>query len=115
MRLSARPTVVRRITRHRRVTQALASVDGSSWLMLVAPPLGLDDPEAKPLLEDIRAFEIPGGLAIMLFRGTWHAGPLFAGEEASFFNLELADTNETDHHNCDLVESYGVALAPVRH
>ncbi|WP_420224243.1 hypothetical protein [Pigmentiphaga litoralis] len=27
----------------------------------------------------------------MLNLGTWHAGPYFDGETASFFNLELAD------------------------
>ncbi len=113
MRLSARPLEVRRITRRRRVTQSLASVDGRAWFMLAAPPVGLDDPHAEPALEDILGFVIPGGVAIMMFRGTWHAGPLFAGPEASFFNLELADTNETDHQSCDLVARYGVALRPV--
>jgi ureidoglycolate hydrolase len=113
MRLGARPLEVRRITRHRRVTQSLASVDGSDWFMLVAPPVGLDVPAAEPALEDIRGFLIPGGVAIMMYRGTWHAGPLFVGPEASFFNLELADTNVTDHQSCDLVARYGIALRPV--
>jgi hypothetical protein len=49
-------------------------------------------------------------VAVMLFRGTWHAGPLFEGAKASFFNLELSDTNVTDHWNCDLVTRYGVTL-----
>lgn len=110
MQLPNRGRVVRQITRHRRVTQVLASADAREWLIAVAPPLGLDDPDAQPALDAIRAFRIPGGVAVMLHRGTWHAGPLFDGEQASFFNLELADTNVTDHHRCDLVARHGTAL-----
>jgi ureidoglycolate lyase len=110
MRIPARGLTVMRITRHRRVTQALASVGGHAWLVAVAPPLGLDQADAEPALADIRAFRIPGDVAIMLHKGSWHAGPLFEGGEQSFFNLELADTNVVDHHTVDLVARYGCAL-----
>lgn len=111
MRLTNRGFVVTRITRHSRVTQVLASVGGRAWRMAVAPPLALDDGAAAPALEDIRAFEIPGDVAVMLYKGTWHAGPLFPENTVqSFFNLELADTNAADHHSCDLAARYGVAL-----
>lgn len=111
MRLSGRGFIVTRITRHRRVTQVLASAGGRAWRMAVAPPRGLDDGDAEPTVEDIRAFDIPGDVAVMLCKGTWHAGPLFAeGTTQSFFNLELADTNLTDHHTCDLAARYGIAL-----
>jgi len=102
MRLETRGRTVRAITRHRCVTQALASVGGHPWLLAVAPPLRVDDPEAEPAWQDIRAFRIPGDVAVMLSRGTWHAGPLFDTPEAAFFNLELADTNVTDHHTSRL-------------
>jgi ureidoglycolate lyase len=111
MRIPGCGFVVSRITRHRKVTQALASVGGHPWVMAVAPPFNLDAPDAQPKLEDIKAFLIPGDVAVMLHRGAWHAGPLFeAGTEASFFNLELADTNVVDHHTVDLAATYGVAL-----
>lgn len=114
MRLHRRHTdadmTVRRITRHRAVTQALASAGGHDWVMAVAPPLQVDVPDAEPALADIRAFRIPGGVAVMLHRGTWHAGPLFDTPEACFFNLELADTNQVDHHSCELGPRYGAAL-----
>ena len=42
--------------------------------------------------------------------GGERAGPLFEGDEQSFFNLELADTNVVDHHTSDLVARYGGAL-----
>lgn len=42
---------------------------------------------------------IPPGKFIKLHEGTWHAGPLFEGENSvAFYNLELADTNVEDHN-----------------
>ena len=79
-------------------------------LSVPAPPLKLDDPNAQPALEDIKAFKIPGDKAIKLHRGAWHAGPFFEDEEISFFNLELANTNEVDHQNCYLDKRYGAIL-----
>lgn len=110
MRLHGKGMRFRQITRHRDVTQCLASVGGLSWLIAVAPPFHLDDPEAQPKPDDIRAFEVPGTVAIKLHRGTWHAGPFFAEPEMSFFNLELADTNLVDHHNCHLDRRYGTVF-----
>jgi ureidoglycolate lyase len=110
MRLPNRGLVIRQITRHRQVTQVLASAGGSPWLLAVAPPPATDLADAEPPLEAIRAFQIPGDTAVMLLRGAWHAGPLFEGREASFFNLELSDTNVTDHWSCNLTQRYGVAL-----
>jgi ureidoglycolate hydrolase len=110
MRLRHRGLEFRRITRHRNVTQCLAALGGKSWLIAVAPPKALDDPKAEPMLEDIVAFAIPGSVAIKLHRGTWHAGPFFEDEEISFLNLELSDTNETDHHDSHLDQRFGLAL-----
>jgi len=110
MRLPRRNLRFKQITRHRQVTQCLASVGGKSWFMAVAAPLNLDDPQAQPALEDIKAFRIPGDVAVKLHRGSWHAGPFFEDEEISFFNLELSDTNEVDHQNCYLDKTYGVVL-----
>ncbi len=110
MRIPGRGMTVTHITRHRRVTQALAAADGLAWVIAVAPPRDPDDPQAQPVPEDIRAFRIPGDTAIMLDRGTWHAGPLFDAPWGCFFNLELADTNITDHQTCHLAARYGTAL-----
>ena len=110
MRLPRKGLRFRQITRHRQVTQCLASVGGKPWFIAVAPPHKLDDPNAQPVLEDIKAFKIPGNVAIKLHRGSWHAGPFFEDDEISFFNLELADTNEADHQNCHLDRAYGTAF-----
>jgi ureidoglycolate lyase len=70
----------------------------------------VDDPAAEPALEEIKAFRVPGNMAVKLHRGTWHAGPSFAEGEINFINLELADTNEVDHQNSMLAERFGFAL-----
>jgi ureidoglycolate lyase len=110
MRLPRKGLRFQQITRHRQVTQCLGSIGGKPWFIAVAPPRTLDDPNAAPPLEDIKAFKIPGGLAIKLHRGSWHAGPFFEDDEISFFNLELADTNEVDHQSCYLDKQYGIAF-----
>src|SRR4051812_36901707 len=65
-----------RIARHRRVTQCLGSLGGKEWLIGVAPPgtttRDLDD-DARPTLEDIVAFRVPGDRVIKLHVATWHA------------------------------------------
>ncbi len=109
MRIPARGLTISRITRHKAVTQALASVGGNSWYLGVAPPGAAD----VPAFEAIQVFRVPGTVAVALKKGTWHAGPLFEGEVQSFFNLELADTNIVDHDTCDLAKHYGRILGPV--
>jgi ureidoglycolate lyase len=108
MIVASRGLLVTQIARHRHVTQALASCGGQEWLLAVAPPGEAEE----PALEAIRAFRIPGDVALMLHKGAWRAGPLFAAGERSFFNLELCDTNIVDHHTCKLISRYGVALKP---
>ncbi|GAB0116036.1 ureidoglycolate lyase [Acidisoma sp. 7E03] len=106
MALDHRPLTITRITRHSRATQVLASVGGGEWLLAVAPPG--DGPTPDPAA--IRAFRIPGTVAVLLSRGTWHAGPYFEPAQMSFFNLELEDTNLVDHETCDLAATFGLAL-----
>lgn len=102
MRLQDKAPRFDRITRHRSVTQCLASVGGAEWLLAVAPPEHPDDPEATPDVARLAAFIVPGDVAVLLHRGTWHAGPFFTAPSQSFFNLELTDTNVVDHHTVAL-------------
>lgn len=106
MALTHREPTVLTITRHKQATQVLASVGGATWLLVVAPPS-----KAKPDPASIRAFSIPGDVAVLLSCGTWHAGPYFEPAEMKFFNLELEDTNVVDHETCDLAEEFGVTFA----
>lgn len=86
-----------RIARHRRVTQCLGSLGGKDWLIGVAPPGDLGD-GARPCLDDIVAFRIPGDRIVKLHVATWHAGPHFVHDECQFLNLENLDTNRRDFH-----------------
>jgi ureidoglycolate lyase len=102
------PLVFNVITRHLSVTQCLASVGGKSWLIAVAPPVGPDDPGRMPDPAAIKAFLVPGNLAIKLHRSTWHAGPFFKDPALDFLNLELSDTNNVDHFSCHLDRAFGL-------
>jgi len=102
MRLQPRGLRFHHITRHVQCTQCLGSVAATDWLMGVAPLCQA----ARPGLEDIVAFRIPGNCFIKLHLGTWHAGPLFTAESIDFYNLELSDTNINDHDTCDLLSTY---------
>ncbi|MGI0489305.1 ureidoglycolate lyase [Pantanalinema rosaneae CENA516] len=104
MRLYKRGRRFSKITRHQRCTQCLGSLEGKDWLMGVASANSLDE----PTWDDITAFRIPGNCFIKLHIGTWHAGPYFDHEFVDFYNLELSDTNLTDHQTCDLREMYNV-------
>jgi ureidoglycolate lyase len=110
MSLSHRDLTFRIITRHLNVTQLLASVGGKPWLIAVAPPNDPDDPAKMPDPTQIRAFHVPGNVAIKLHRSCWHAGPFFEAAQVDFFNLELSDTNQTDHFSCRLDQDYGLAF-----
>lgn len=104
MTLTAKGRRFDRITRHQRSTQCLGALNGRSWWIAVAPPGAATEPEVS----QIRAFQIPGHCFINLAAGTWHAGPYFEGDAISFYNLELSDTNITDHHTCNLRTRYGL-------
>ncbi|KAG2482647.1 hypothetical protein HYH03_018420 [Edaphochlamys debaryana] len=101
MRLPARGLRFHRITYHGKCTQCLGSLTpGHPWYIALAAPSGSVERYPKP--EDIRVFRIPFGSFIKMEVGTWHAGPLFAAPDAiDFYNLELADTNVTDHNTHD--------------
>ncbi|MEM9117828.1 MAG: ureidoglycolate lyase [Cyanobacteria bacterium P01_F01_bin.56] len=104
MRLEGKGRQFHAITRHRRCTQCLGALAGAEWLMAVAPPGDAEEPAP----ESIRAFRIPGNCFIKLHVGTWHAGPLFNTPVVDFYNLELSDTNVTDHQTCNLRSRFHV-------
>ena len=104
MRLEERGRRFHTITRHRKCTQCLGSLAGKEWLIAVAPPSQLDQPEPNA----IRAFQIPGDCFIKLEVGTWHAGPYFDANVVDFYNLELSGTNITDHQTCNLKMAYSL-------
>ena len=108
MRLPRRSLNVSAMTRHLNATQCLSSAEGQPfWMLLAAPEL------QGPVLDASRAWllRVDAGEGIKLHLGTWHAGPLFEAPSASFFNLELMDTNQRDHETLALSEALTVALS----
>lgn len=108
MELAGRPPTFTGITRHALVTQCLASVGARPWLLGVAPPGTAQSAGTHPALADIVGFRVPGDVAVLLLRGTWHAGPFFSEERLAFFNLELDGTNVEDHETSHLDRRFGV-------
>ncbi|MCG8367367.1 MAG: ureidoglycolate lyase [Pseudanabaenales cyanobacterium] len=104
MRLEEKGRRFYQITRHRKCTQCLGALAGKEWLIAVAPANQADQPDPSA----IRAFQIPGDCLIKLEVGTWHAGPHFDGQVVDFYNLELSDTNITDHQTCNLTAAYSL-------
>jgi ureidoglycolate lyase len=90
-----------KMARHRRVTQCLGSLGSKDWLIGVAPAGDLDD-SARPGLDEVTGFRIPGDCVIKLHVATWHAGPHLFGDEGLFINLENMDTNKHDFHSAEL-------------
>jgi ureidoglycolate hydrolase len=99
MRLRRRPAKVSSMTRHQRATQCLGSADAQPWWMVVAEP-GLAGQQLNE--ETTCLIRVEAGEAMKLHQGTWHAGPFFLAPSALFFNLELSDTNLTDHNSHSL-------------
>lgn len=104
MRLQNRGRQFHTITRHQQCTQCLGALAGQEWLLAVAPPSS----ENYPDLTQLAAFRIPGNCFIKLHVGTWHAGPYFDAKTVDFYNLELSDTNLTDHETYDLRDRAGL-------
>ena len=107
MRIPRHRLPITTMTRHRQATQCLSSAEGRPFWMLLATP------EIQgPVLDASAAWllKVNPGEGIKLHLGTWHAGPLFEAASASFFNLELADTNQRDHETLPLSRSLSVKL-----
>ena len=104
-----RPFRYDRLTHHARVTQCLgaASATDDFYLAVHPPTIGEDGVAAPPDPAAVRIFRVAPHTFVKLHRGTWHAGPLW-GEAAErvFYNLELHDTNEVDHHTVVFDETY---------
>ena len=99
MRLRRRAAVLGSMTRHIDATQCLGSADAKPWWLAVAAA----ELQSEQLDHTtVQLVEVHPGEAVKLHQGTWHAGPFFLAPTALFFNLELSDTNLTDHNSQSL-------------
>jgi len=104
MRLHHRGRRFHRITRHQLCTQCLGAIAARPWFLAVAPPSDAPEPD----LQRLQAFRIDGPCFVKLAIGTWHAGPYFEAASLDFYNLELSDTNLTDHTTYDFRQARGL-------
>jgi hypothetical protein len=63
-----------------------------------------------PEVAAIKTFRIPGNCFIKLALGNWHACPYFDDAAIAFYNLEMSDTNLTDHDTCNLHATYNLEI-----
>ena len=97
----------RLLERHFAVTQAFIPLEGAPAVVAVARPTDLDDPEAIPKPEEVRAFLIDPGKGYAYKTGTWHSLDryLLKPPGASFIILNV-DPNPTQV--VDYAERFGV-------
>ena len=106
-----KPIRVDHLNRHHKATQALVSLGGKPWVIVVgAPALSF---ESADDLRDLRAFICDGTLGINLARGTWHEGPFPLMEHVDLVNVQgrhVDDDNQVAHLERDLGVVVEVAL-----
>ena len=97
----------RLLERHFAVTQAFIPLEGSPAVVAVAAPTDIEDPDAIPRPEDVRAFLIDPGKGYAYKTGTWHSLDryLLRPPGASFVILNV-DPNPTQF--VDYAERFGV-------
>jgi ureidoglycolate lyase len=88
------------LERHMQLSQAFIPLGGQGFYTVVAQP-GAVDENGFIALDEIKAFNVPGDMAIQLHRGTWHENPMPSGNEMSLLvtshaNLTLAHQQNPD-------------------
>lgn len=106
-----KPIRVDHLNRHHKATQALVSLGGRPWVIVVGAP-ALTFATADDL-HGLRAFICDGTLGVNLARGTWHEGPFPLMERVDLVNLQghhVEDDNEVAYLERDLQVIVDVAL-----
>ena len=94
--------------RHVNTAEVIIPLTGCSVLPL-APPKELDNPDAKPQVEDIVGFLLDGTTAVCLYRGTWHHPPISLSSVSTFLIGIKKGTVKNDLHIVDF-EKEGIKL-----
>jgi len=94
------PLVASQMERHAHSTQTFIPVDCSSYLVLVAPHTS----EGHPDVSKLRAFEVPGSVAINYRADTWHFPLSALDRNARFAVLTFVDGGKEDDQFVPLSE-----------
>lgn len=105
----SRPFLFDKMERHVRTTEMFIPMGGCSIFPL-APAAGLDDPDALPLIDEIKAFILDGSSAVILKRGVWHWAPFPLSQSAAYLVLLEKGTVEKDLDIKDLRATKNVVL-----
>jgi ureidoglycolate lyase len=96
----ALPFVASQMERHVHSTQTFIPVDCSSYLVLVAPHTSGGQPDVS----NLRAFEVPGNVAINYRADTWHFPLSALDRNARFAVLTFVDGGKEDDQFMPLSE-----------
>lgn len=103
VRYDHRPLELTMLERHLNVSQSFVALGGVPSVMVVAAPTG-EEAESLPAPGDLRAFLVPGGAGILLWRATWHALTRFPlrPEGGAFLMVTGRETQrELERQNAD--------------
>lgn len=95
-----RGTGVLFLERHQQLSQTFIPLGGNGFYTVVAQP-GAREENGFPAMEELRAFWVPGDVAIQLHRATWHENPMAKVDGTrllvtSHANLTLAHQQSPD-------------------
>jgi ureidoglycolate lyase len=89
------PMVQAALERHLRTYEALIPV-GGDMVVVVGPPLHLDEPARLPGPAELRAFRVAAGQAVVFDAGVWHYAPFAVDRPLSLIVAYQAGTAASD-------------------
>jgi ureidoglycolate lyase len=63
------------VERHMQLSQAFIPMNGDAFVTVVARPDARVEADGMIAIEEMKAFRVPGNMAIQLHRGAWHENP----------------------------------------
>jgi ureidoglycolate lyase len=104
-----KPILADHINRHHEATQALVSLAGKPWVIIVGPP-DLDVSSAETLRAGLRAFIGDGSLGINIGLGVWHEGPFPLMHDIDLVNVQGKHVIESDNEVAHIADDLGVVI-----
>jgi ureidoglycolate lyase len=86
--------------RHHGLTQTYVPLNGHTFIWVMAPPDARLE-NGTPALDEVRAFVLPGDVAVMMHRGTWHEAPFPVRDGGVFFVISEQPINRSVRSDLD--------------